>query len=91
MQRRRRPRGSNGAAPAEDERKPDTVEFTWVGETARHVGTVAHRWLQRIAAGRAARMGRADAIRELAPRLRGELQWRGVLAADLDEAAARSR
>lgn len=25
------------------------IEFSWAGETARHVGTVVHRWLQRIA------------------------------------------
>ncbi len=25
------------------------IEFSWVGETARHVGTITHRWLQRIA------------------------------------------
>jgi len=27
----------------------DQIEFSWVGETARHVGSVVHRWLQRIA------------------------------------------
>jgi len=27
----------------------ERVEFSWVKETARHVGTVVHRWLQRIA------------------------------------------
>jgi ATP-dependent exoDNAse (exonuclease V) beta subunit len=27
----------------------DEIEFSWAGETARHVGTVVHRWLQRIA------------------------------------------
>jgi ATP-dependent helicase/nuclease subunit A len=25
------------------------LEFSWAGETARHVGTVVHRWLQRMA------------------------------------------
>lgn len=28
----------------------DEIEFKWVGETARHVGTVVHRWLMRIGA-----------------------------------------
>jgi ATP-dependent exoDNAse (exonuclease V) beta subunit len=84
------PAGVEWRAPAEDERKPDTVEFSWVGETARHVGTVVHRWLQRI--GQDGLRGWDERrIRELAPRLRGELQWRGVLAADLDGAVARSR
>ena len=27
----------------------EAIEFAWVGETARHVGTVVHRWLLRIA------------------------------------------
>jgi ATP-dependent exoDNAse (exonuclease V) beta subunit len=37
------------AAPSETARTQDEVEYSWVGETARHVGSVAHRWLQRIA------------------------------------------
>jgi len=32
-----------------DGRDQAEVEFSWAGETARHVGTVVHRWLQRIA------------------------------------------
>jgi len=27
----------------------EEIEFSWAGETARHVGTIVHRWLQRIA------------------------------------------
>ncbi len=27
-----------------------SIEFSWAGETARHVGIVTHRWLQRITA-----------------------------------------
>jgi ATP-dependent helicase/nuclease subunit A len=27
----------------------DEIEFSWAGEIARHIGTVVHRWLQRIA------------------------------------------
>jgi ATP-dependent exoDNAse (exonuclease V) beta subunit len=30
-------------------REDEQVEFAWASETARHVGTVVHRWLQRIA------------------------------------------
>jgi ATP-dependent exoDNAse (exonuclease V) beta subunit len=37
------------AAPSETARTQDEVEYSWVGETARHVGSVVHRWLQRIA------------------------------------------
>jgi len=36
-------------APAEERGAEDEIEFSWAGETARHVGTVVHRWLQRIA------------------------------------------
>lgn len=25
------------------------IEFSWAGKTARHIGSVVHRWLQRIA------------------------------------------
>ncbi len=27
----------------------EEIEFSWAGETARHVGSVVHRWLQRMA------------------------------------------
>jgi ATP-dependent exoDNAse (exonuclease V) beta subunit len=30
-------------------REEAQIEFSWAGETARHVGTVVHAWLQRIA------------------------------------------
>jgi len=36
------------SAPPEG-RAEEQIEFSWAGETARHVGTVVHRWLQRIA------------------------------------------
>jgi hypothetical protein len=36
------------AAPAEA-RASEDIEFSWVGEDARHAGTVVHAWLQRIA------------------------------------------
>jgi len=35
--------------PADPTRERDAIEFSWAGETARHIGTVVHRWLQRIA------------------------------------------
>ena len=35
--------------PRDTAREQHEIEFSWVGETARHVGSVAHRWLQRIA------------------------------------------
>ncbi len=43
------PAGASWAAPQDTTRVQDDIEFSWVGETARHVGSVVHRWLQRIA------------------------------------------
>ncbi len=48
------------AAPSLPARPPprvaseDTVEFDWVGSEARFAGTLVHRWLERVTAGRAA-------------------------------------
>ena len=36
-------------APAAAESRQQAVEFSWAGEVARHVGSVVHRWMQRIA------------------------------------------
>ena len=36
-------------SPADPTRAHDAIEFSWAGETARHIGSVVHRWLQRIA------------------------------------------
>ncbi len=43
------PAGLQWSAPPEPARRQDEIEFSWAGETARHVGSVVHRWLQRIA------------------------------------------
>ena len=64
------------------------IEFSWVGETARHVGTVTHRWLQCIGAeGLDAWNGARVAA--LGPRVERELARRGVPAEE--RAAARDR
>jgi ATP-dependent exoDNAse (exonuclease V) beta subunit len=34
------------ASPTEPDKR---IEFAWAGDTARHVGTLVHRWLERIA------------------------------------------
>jgi ATP-dependent exoDNAse (exonuclease V) beta subunit len=65
----------------------DTLPFDWARETARHVGTVAHRWFAQLAregpgAWDAARIAAAG------PRIRVELAGEGVDAAELDAAAA---
>jgi ATP-dependent exoDNAse (exonuclease V) beta subunit len=84
------PPGTAWRDGAREEGEPEPIEFSWVGETARHVGTVVHRWLQRI--GEDVLQGwDADRVRGLVPRLRRELQGRGVMAADLDDAVARAQ
>ncbi|TXF10662.1 UvrD-helicase domain-containing protein [Pelomicrobium methylotrophicum] len=66
----------------------EPVEFSWAGESARHVGTVVHRWLQRI--GQDALEGWSEArVRELRPRFRAELLRLGVRGDELDSATDR--
>jgi len=66
----------------------DRIEFSWVGDTSRRVGSVVHRWLQRIAEDEAKGWtrkrigGERDAIRR-------ELAARGVIDADLEGACDR--
>jgi ATP-dependent exoDNAse (exonuclease V) beta subunit len=72
--------------PTEGSEQAD-IEFSWAGETARHVGTVVHHWLQRIADdemhGWDAR--RVDALRPMFAR---ELERRGIQRARSEDAAA---
>jgi ATP-dependent exoDNAse (exonuclease V) beta subunit len=64
------------------------VEFDWASEAARHVGTIVHRYLQRMAEEGAARWNAAR-ITALRPVLRAALRAEGVPAAELDQAGAR--
>lgn len=61
------------------------IEFSWAGETARHVGTVVHRWLQRIAEDQL-RGWDARRLDALVPGLSSELARRGVPPAELPAA-----
>ena len=74
--------------PADEARTQDDIEFSWVGETARHVGSVVHRWLQRI--GDDALVGwdeeRVAGLREA---VSAQLAGRGVPDAELDWASDR--
>jgi ATP-dependent exoDNAse (exonuclease V) beta subunit len=74
-------RGSTVLAAEQD------LEFQWVGETLRHVGTVVHRLLQRIAAEGADHWGAARR-REALPRVRQLLTQAGVREEELAAAAA---
>ena len=75
-------------APAEPGREREAIEFSWVGETARHVGSVVHRWLQRIAEDELAGWNRKRVSAARAA-IANELAARGVAAAEIDAAAAR--
>jgi ATP-dependent helicase/nuclease subunit A len=79
--------GLPSPAPDKVVREAGAPVFDWARETARHVGTVAHRVLAQIA-----REGLdawpVDRIAALAPRLRAELAGAGVDAAGLPGAVA---
>ena len=66
-----------GSAAEDGARARDPIEFSWVGETARHVGSVVHRWLQRIAEDQMQGWSRAR-IENMRDALRDELAARGV-------------
>ena len=69
-------------------RAGEEIEFSWAGETARHVGTVVHRWLQRIAQDEMKGWDE-EKTRSLNKSFAVDLERRGVPAADLKTSAAR--
>jgi len=76
------------AAPAQPTSAEVALRFDWVGETARHVGSVTHRWLQRIGEEGIERWS-AQRISALAPQLERDLERRGIPAAERPAAASR--
>jgi ATP-dependent exoDNAse (exonuclease V) beta subunit len=74
--------------PPPEGRAEQDIEFSWAGETARHVGTVVHRWLQRIADDgmRGWDASRVDSMKE---RFSSQLRHEGVSEADLQASVAR--
>jgi ATP-dependent helicase/nuclease subunit A len=64
------------------------VEFIWAGETAKHIGTVVHRWLLRLA-NDGAQHWSAARVRTQLPALRAALAHLGVPPDDLERATAR--
>ena len=66
----------------EEGREEAEIEFSWAGETARHVGTVVHRWLQRIADDEL-RGWDAERVGALKKRFAKELERHGVQPRDL--------
>ena len=79
------PPSAHWAAPPEGSRE-ESIEFSWAGETARHVGTVVHRWLQRIAEDEL-RGWDASRISSLKKSFARDLQRRGVAPAELERSA----
>ena len=75
-------------APGELPGRED-IEFSWVGDTARRIGSVVHRRLQRIAEDEARGWTRARVEKER-PALRRELAARGVAESELDRAVERT-
>jgi ATP-dependent exoDNAse (exonuclease V) beta subunit len=75
--------------PPDESPAQDEIEFSWVGETARHVGSVVHRWLQRIADDALAGWDAAR-VERLRASVRGELAVRGVREPELDAAVERA-
>jgi ATP-dependent exoDNAse (exonuclease V) beta subunit len=61
-------------------------EFEWVGETLRHVGTVVHRLLQRIADEGVERWDEAQ-LKRASPKIRQLLTQAGVREQELESAA----
>jgi ATP-dependent exoDNAse (exonuclease V) beta subunit len=64
-------------APPEGRDPAGHIEFSWASETARHVGTVVHRWLQRIAEDEL-RGWDAKRVDSLRPHFERDLHRRGV-------------
>ncbi|HUQ29600.1 MAG TPA: UvrD-helicase domain-containing protein [Usitatibacter sp.] len=77
------------AWPAPSQRPPfEAIEFSWVGDTARKVGSVVHRWLQRIAEDEARGWTKKRVERERVA-IGRELVARGVIDRELDSAIDR--
>ena len=66
----------------------DQVEFSWASETAKHIGTVVHRFLQRIAEDGVAAWDAAR-VQSLRAVYQRELKRLGVPAMEMDHATAR--
>ncbi len=77
---------AGAAQPAEAKTVDEIPEFDWAGETARHIGVVAHAWLKVIAEQNEKKWD-ADRIQSLAPMLKSDLAQSGVSADQINNAA----
>jgi ATP-dependent exoDNAse (exonuclease V) beta subunit len=82
---------SSVAVQAADEQEPPTtIEFSWAGDTARHVGTLVHRHLEHIAVDGLENWP-ATRIEGIESTIRRGLQNLGVADAELDAAVAKTQ
>src|SRR5688572_31697377 len=72
-------------APPEEVEAAKSIEFSWAGEAARRIGTVAHGWLQRIAEDGLERWD-VEKVSGLGKSFRANLVARGIGERDLDAA-----
>lgn len=79
-------RGGDNAATEAQAQQP--VQYYWVGAIARHAGTIAHRWLQRMADGR---VPVTVAAGELLPASRRWAADLGVPSPDVDAVCERAQ
>ena len=77
---------ARAAAAASDAAIP--IEFSWAGETARHIGIITHRWLQRIAA-EGAQAWDATRVAALATAVEADLARRGIPPVERTDAVER--
>lgn len=80
-----------GATTVDDSQAsaPDRqVDYYWVGSVARHAGTILHRWLHRIAAGRL--QIHAAQVDKLLPAARNLAMELGVPLQDIDVVCGRA-
>jgi ATP-dependent exoDNAse (exonuclease V) beta subunit len=64
------------------------IEFSWAGETARRVGTVVHRWLQRMAEDGLSGWDAAR-VKTIAPQIERALAAGGLSGTELQSARAK--
>ena len=73
----RRPGPVAWSGEEEPARAAEEIEFSWAGETSRHVGTLVHRWLQAMGENPAQGWNR-ERIAALQPSFKAELAGLGV-------------
>ncbi len=82
------PPAMNWTPLQDEERVGEQIEFSWAGETARHIGSVVHRWLQRIGEDEMRGWDRAR-LEKMRKAFRDELGMRGIPETEIDAATAR--